>query len=119
MDSGPDEYLSGIHGTFECCQLGKELISEFMFKPLAMRPGIQCQMTKHCQFLSQANAYNFFIVLKSSKKFVQKYLILARLVRIIFLERRMEFIFSQFTGLQFFYRSQKLEKICEFFEIND
>ena len=32
-----------------------------MFKPLAIRPGIQCQMTKHCQFLSQANAYNFFL----------------------------------------------------------
>ena len=43
-----------------------------MFKPLAIRPEIHCQMTKHCQFLSQANAYNFFIVLKSSKKFVQK-----------------------------------------------
>ena len=32
-----------------------------MFKPLAIRPGIQCQMTKHCQFLSQAKAYNFHL----------------------------------------------------------
>ena len=49
-----------------------------MFKPLAIRPGIQCQMTKHCQFLSQANAYNFFYRFQKLKYFVQKYRILAR-----------------------------------------
>ena len=49
-----------------------------MFKPLAIRPGIQCQMTKKCQILSQANAYNFFYRFQKLKYFVQNYRILAR-----------------------------------------
>ena len=68
-----------------------------MFKPLSIRPGIQCQMTKHCQFLSQANAYNFFYRFQKLKYFVQKYRILARENRL------MPTIFYCFQKLKYFY----------------